>query len=443
MSRRAWRVARVPLAYLALTLALTWPMALHLGESLNEVGDPPLQAWTLAWNAHALRTDPARIWQAPIFYPYADTLAYADHHLLLSVAATPLIWLTDNPALALNLLVLLSFVLSAWAVYTLARDLTGEPWAAFVAGAGFAFCAYRMAHIVHLNLLQTAWLPWALVFLQRLLRPRELGGGRARDALLFGLFAALQAATAIYYAFFTVVVLSGAIALWALAAAWRRVRRGEPLPWATAGKVLLGGALAALLVAPLMLPYLRVSRTLGIVRSARELDNWSAPLRAYLSVDVHNRFYGATGGLGAITLTTAGEMILFPGAAIALLALLGLTMRERGARTGDPLAGGERGTGSVSTRASAPASLLVPRSALRAPRLAIALLGGAAFVLSLGTGLRLERGAPPLPIPLPYQALYARVPGFGALRVPSRWGWLVTLALAVLAALGLAWLLDG
>ena len=73
--------------------------------------------------------------------------------------------------------------------------------------------------------------------------------------------------------------------------------------------------------------------------------------------------------------------------------------------------------------------------------MAIALLGGAAFVLSLGTGLRLERGAPPLPIPLPYQALYARVPGFGALRVPSRWGWLVTLALAVLAALGLAWLL--
>lgn len=401
MPRRIWNAIRVPLAYCVLTLLLTWPLARHLGTALPGLGDALQQTWILAWNAHALRTDPLAVWQAPIFYPYPDTAAYHDHLLIQSLVGAPIIWLTGNPILAHNLLLLLTFALTGWAVYGLAFDLTRQRWAAFIAGAAFAFCAYRMSHFVHLNLLQTAWLPWALLFLRRLLQPVAEGGGQLRDALLFGLFVGLQCANAIYYSFFALAVAGGYALIWGLAALWQRLRRKTPLPWATGAKLLLGGGLAALLTLPFMLPYIGLYRTLGIVRSVRELDNWSAPLIAYLAVTPHNLLVARLGE----AFVGAGELTLFPGVLITLLGLLALWRRPGR----DTLFWG--------------------------------LVAGAAFVLSLGTGLRLERGAEPLPVPLPYLTLYAHLPGFGAMRVPARWGMLVTLALALLAGLMLGgWL---
>jgi hypothetical protein len=54
----------------------------------------------------------------------ALTLVYTDHHLALSIVAAPVIWATANPVLAYNILFLLSFVLTGWAVYCLTNDLS-------------------------------------------------------------------------------------------------------------------------------------------------------------------------------------------------------------------------------------------------------------------------------------------------------------------------------
>jgi hypothetical protein len=413
-----------PLAYLALSVLMTWPLAAHLGARLPGLGDALQQTWILAWNAHILRTDPAAFWQAPIFYPYPDTAAYHDHHLIQSIVGAPLIWATGNPVLAHNVLVLLSFALTGWAVFLLARDVAAEAtpdappaavaWAAFAAGCAVAFSSYRMAHLVHLNLLQTAWLPLALLFLRRLLRPRAAGGWRWGDAALLGLFTGLQIANAFYYGYFAIVVLAGYGALWAVGALWRRARVGEPLPWGMLPRLALAVAVAAALAVPLLLPYLRIYRTLGIVRSVAEVENWSAPLRAYISVVASNRLYGPIGE----AVVDAGEMVLFPGLLLALLGLAGAALGLRAALR-------------------RPAGAPRPRGDL----IFWALLAAGALVLSLGVAVRLVRFGEPLPIPTPYLLLYAHVPGFGSMRVPSRWGWLVTLALALLAAAAAARLL--
>lgn len=408
-----------PLAYLALSILMTWPLARHLGDGLPGLGDALLQAWLIAWDVHALATAPAAVWDAPIFYPYPDTLAFHDSHLLLSALTAPLTWATGEPLLAHNLLVLLSFALSGWAVYLLVRDtLSGAgPWPAFVAGAAFAFCAYRFAHITQLNLLQTPWMVFALLFLRRLLRPRAEGGGRLADALLCGLFAAAQALTALYYAYFAAALLGGYALLWAAGALWGRLRRGEALPLRQAGLVALAGAAGAAVALPFSLPFVRVYDSLAIVRSVRELDGWSAPLRAYVSVTQGNLLYARLGE----RVVDSGEMVLFPGLLVALLALGGGRAILIGAAR------------RLSRGAPGPVAPIDGAFWL--------CVAGASFLLSLGTGLRLVRFADPLPLPLPYLLLYARVPGFGAMRVPSRWGLLVTLALAVLAAVALAALL--
>jgi hypothetical protein len=418
-----------PLAYLALSVVMTWPLALHLGDGLPGLGDALLQAWTIAWNVHALGVAPAWAWDAPIFHPYPDTLAYTDNHLLLSALTAPLTWATGEPLLAHNLLVLLSFTLSGWAVYLLAREtLSGVgPWPPLVAGAAFAFCAYRFAHLTQLNLLQTAWMVFALLFLRRLLRPRAAGGGRLADALLCGLFAGLQAVTALYYAFFTVALLGGYALLWAALALGERLRAGSALPWRQASLVALAAVVGAAVALPFTLPYSRVFASLAIVRSTRELDGWSAPLRAYASVTQGNLLYARLGE----RVVDAGEMVLFPGLLVALLALAGLAVSGRLLAGRLFVAGGRLGRGPAPAPPAPPGQVVL--DALYWP-----IVAAAAFLLSLGTGLRLVRFGEPLPLPMPYLLLYGNVPGFSALRVPARWGLLVTLALALLAAVALA-----
>lgn len=403
-----------PLAYLALAVVLTWPLTVRLTTSIGGGLDPLLQTWVLAWNGHALLTDPLQVWQAPIFFPYPDTLAYSDHHLLLALATLPILALGE-PILAYNLLLLASFALSGWAVMLLAlalgdaeRPTAGELLAAFGAGAIFAFGTYRMTHLVHLQLLQTAWLPFALLFLHRYLRAPDHGGARRRDALLFGAFAGIQCVTALYYAYFTALALGLCVALWIAALGWHSLRTRAPLPWRQLGGLALGGGVALAITVPLTLPYLSVYQYLGIVRSPRELDNWSAPLQAYLATPPNNWLYGATDGLFA---ASGGEFALFPGFVTLGLALAGAWL---GAQHG--------GTHPVA-------------SSRRRDVLFLVLLGLGGFVLSLGSAVRLERGDEPLPILLPYSVLYERLPGFGALRVPARWAMLAHLALALLAGI--------
>ena len=221
--------------YAGLSILMTWPLAAHLSDSLGSGIDPQLQTWILAWDVHALRSHPAEVWQAPIFFPYPNTLAYSDHHLVLALLSAPIMWLTNNPVLAYNLLVLLSFVLSGWAVYALGLDMlqecsggrAEEALMAFVAGAAFSFGSFRMAQFVHLQMLQTCWLAFALLFLRRSLRPQ----GRWWDVLLLALFSALQCITALYFAYFTLLTLGLYILVWMIEVGRRSVGSGDVEAW--------------------------------------------------------------------------------------------------------------------------------------------------------------------------------------------------------------------
>lgn len=404
--KRAWHI-HLPalLGYVVLTVCLTWPLAARLGDAVPGL-DPQLQAWTLGWNAQALRTQPAAVWNAPIFFPYAQTLAYTDNHLLLSLIAAPLLWNGIAPMVVLNLLLLASFVSSGWAVFALARGAGCRPLAAFVGGAVFAFGAYRFAHLVHLNLLQTAWLVLALLGAVRMLDPKLPPRTSWCAALVCGVFIGIQSVTALYYAYLSAASLALLGGLWVLAGI--AARRRSAAWWSGIGRWVLAGSVAALIALPLVFPYRSVYGTLAIVRSPAELENWSAPLQAYLAVPDGNRLYGSIGGPFK---ASGGELALFPGFTALALAAIGLVYLMRAKRP----------------------------SWERAFWPCLAALG---FVLSLGTQLRWTRGGDPLPIPLPYGWLYRLVPGFAALRVPARWGWLVLLAVAIVSAWGVHGLLG-
>ena len=77
--RRRWLLAITAGAvYLAVTAAMTWPLAsapARLGfENMDVFGN----IWVLAWDVHQAARDPLRLFDSNMFYPQTLSLAYAE-----------------------------------------------------------------------------------------------------------------------------------------------------------------------------------------------------------------------------------------------------------------------------------------------------------------------------------------------------------------------------
>ena len=76
MSTRRQGLA-VAALFVALTVAMTWPLAPRMRtEIAADLGDPLLNAWILAWDATHLGRG---LWHANIFHPHPYALAYSEH----------------------------------------------------------------------------------------------------------------------------------------------------------------------------------------------------------------------------------------------------------------------------------------------------------------------------------------------------------------------------
>ncbi|WP_332772324.1 hypothetical protein, partial [Phenylobacterium sp.] len=64
----------------ALTVLMAAPWSLHPATRvLLDAPDTHLYIWTLAWDAHAFVTNPFGIFDANIYYPLPNTLAYSEN----------------------------------------------------------------------------------------------------------------------------------------------------------------------------------------------------------------------------------------------------------------------------------------------------------------------------------------------------------------------------
>jgi hypothetical protein len=132
--------------FAALTAVMTWPQVLRMSDGVHDPADPLMVTWVLSWVAHQLPLAPAHIFDANIFYPERNTLAYSETLLVPGLVAAPLSWLGVGPILIYNIVFLSGFALSGAGLALLVRRLTGNNGAAIVAGIVFAFAPYRIDH---------------------------------------------------------------------------------------------------------------------------------------------------------------------------------------------------------------------------------------------------------------------------------------------------------
>lgn len=388
--RRA--VVSALLIFGVLSLVLTYPLPLHLTNAVEDWQDALLNVWITAWEGHQLLVDPLHLFDANIFFPYPDTLAYSELLMGNALLALPLTVVSGNPVLGYNLALLLSFVLTGFGTYLLVRKLTRSHGAGIVAGIVFAFCSYRMTNLAQVQLLTTQWMPLALLSLLQLMHHR-----RPRHVISFVVFFCIQALSCFYYGFLLALAACGFVVwLWGTRPSTRH--RG------TALHLLIAACCITALVLPFSIPYFRVNRELGFERTLEDSEPFSASLRQYTLVPpqsvIHGRWLPSDE-----TPMPGGYPVdaLFPGLVACALGLWGL-FRSR-SRT----------------------------------RWFFLLLLLAAVCFSFGPRLYTASGQPSgLGVTLPYAWLYTLVPGAKALRAPVRFDALVMLALAVLAGYGVA-----
>ena len=181
----------------------TWPLALHLGSySRNDNADTELNEWILAWVAHQLPRDPAHLFEANIFYPAHDALAFSEPLIVPALIGAPLAWAGASPVLVYNLVVIAGYALTAFATFVLVEAWTGSFLAGLVAGSLFAFNTHTLTRFAHVQGLHIYGLPLALLAIDRLVR-----GGSWRAALLLAGAAALMAYTSGYLVVFAAVMI--------------------------------------------------------------------------------------------------------------------------------------------------------------------------------------------------------------------------------------------
>src|SRR3954463_2153064 len=144
-----------------------WPLPLHIGSDVpRDLGDPLPQEWQIAWDGHALLHQPLDWWQANIFWPLPNSLAFSD----ALAGYAPFAIFGSGPTAAIaryDVLFLFAYALAFFGAYLLARELGAGRAGAFVAGAAFAYAPWRLEQDGHLHVLSSGGIPLALALLVR------------------------------------------------------------------------------------------------------------------------------------------------------------------------------------------------------------------------------------------------------------------------------------
>jgi hypothetical protein len=312
--RTAVRTAAAACLVVGFTAFVTWPQAQHLSTHVAAHQDPYFSIWRLAWIAHALRAQPLHLFDANIFHPTPNTLAYSDATMLEGLIGAPLLWAGVPQASVYNLLLLAGFVGSGIGMFVLAYHLTRSFGASIVAAAVFTMMPYRIEHYMHLELQWAMFIPLTLWALHRAVEQVSWRWGAAA-----GLFVALQALACVYYGVFLAMTLVVFVPILVILSP-RLVDDGSR------GRDLLGvvgtaAVAAAALTIPLALPYRQAAADLG-TRSAEEIARYSATPLSYFAATSYSSLWHWTADRWG-----TAELRLFPGA-VALLLLIAASLRR-------------------------------------------------------------------------------------------------------------------
>ena len=429
ISLRLWLI---PAYFLALTIAVTWPLALQFQDRVPGfyVADNYEYLWKIWWFEHTLIDLGTSPLHAPdIFYPQGFDLAHAELTPLHTIVGLPITVIWDE-VVTYNAFAFLSFFLGGWATFRLVHYLTRNPWSAILAGTVFALSPY---HVVRyggiLPLMAVEGLPVFFLGVEL-----WLGEQRLRWAVLAAFGYALSAWASLYYAF-GLGLLGTIYILWRL----RQLRSSWPTLRVRHG-ILIIGSLALLFLLPAIAPQVALRRSVSLAIPLEDVDFWSASLTDYVLPPGLHPWWGAwirdnLLGVPKEYPQLGLEFVLGVGFVSLLFALFGLRHSRLAAKSGFLLI-----TLTAMVLSWGP-RLHVARHPLLIPASQETQAAFNTFLDRLGHSLPTGEGYPfdeerGLTIPLPALFLRWLIPPLAGLRAWNRFAVFVSFGVSVLAGLG-------
>jgi hypothetical protein len=449
--------------YLLLTVALTWPLATHFTRAIPGDGfDGWQNYWNLWWVKVALLEQHiSPFFTNLLYHPTGVGLLFHTLNPFNGLLALPL-QLASGLFAAYNFVVIFSFVIGGLGAYLLARQVLGlgrSRFAAFAAGVIFTFAPVHIAHLLgHMQVISLEWIPFFALYLLRAAEGRGQGSGIRGEALrgwrniaLAAFFLILVALCDWYFVLYC-LVFTAVVGAWIVFTA-RPAQRALGSLLAVAAVWLIWGVA----LSPLLLPMVReASQFRFMVPDPAHSRALSADLLAFVTPHGFHPLWGAWAREQSRVFTSSiSEFTVFAGYTVLALAGLG-TWRLIASRQFSVLSRRFSVVSSQSSVRSRQWSVLSRQSSVVSRQSSFVLRPSSGFwlftllvffILSLGPVLHIGGQTALLPgggeMALPYGWLARTIPFMEITRSVSRYDIMVMLALGLLAAGGVDWLMRG
>lgn len=368
-----------------ITLIITWPLIFKMNSLIIDPYDGLLITWFLNWDIHALLRgfhdfhEWVNFFNANIFYPYKNTLAFSEYMLPQAILASPFVLFFNEPLLAYNINFLLGFIFSGTSLFYLFYHLTKKTNVAIACSSLFTLSIVHLNYMSHLQLFNI----WPLIFSIHCLISRHYK--------LFVLTVIISTLTTPLFLYFLLPIVFLDVI----------INRKEVL------KLSFHTLIALVILLPFLAPYFLVSRQFNYKRPINDAIHFSLQIPDLANISNSSR-------LSTLIAPIAKSTPAYPGTAMTALTVLMLFSIIRRLKY--------EGFSNFVRKSSK-------------TQLFFHLLTIISFVLSLGPAFHVFRNTVhvgPIPaIPLPYLAFYYLVPGFSGFRTPSRWIILTFLCLSI------------
>lgn len=434
--------------FILLSLLVTHPLIFKMRSHIYaSPGDPYSALWMFWWLKYARINHISFLFCPLIATPFGVSFAQFVKYPFWETLY-PLLSIPFGEVFTYNLVVLLSFSLSAITTYFLVLYFTKNKPASMVSGILYAFCPFHFAHAAqHIGLANIQWIPLYLLTLFKLTENRTYKNGFF-VALAFSLCLALSD----YYLAYFAVVSTLLFIFYGMGYVWRRRGCRLQIAGLRSGlktfKVILATILiASVIVLPLVYSTLKLILTSvqalspsEYIRPLRDLFSNSARPLGYLLPSQSNPFFGnytrgfvKTHFYGA-HLTEHTLYLGWVGIVLSIVAIREWRRRNREQRAESRERRAERET--LYSKLQAQSSNLQDQGSRIQQGVGFFLLYGLAALLLSRSPYIVIGG---FKILFPSYFMYKIAPMF---RVYARFGILVMLSVAVLAGIGLANILN-
>ena len=244
-NRKEWLL--VALAYLAITLLMTYPLILDFGERMaGEHADFLIFEWNKWWLRQALMVEEYDFYLTPyMFHPYGTSVLFQSiiwPDMLASLLLGPLI----GEIATHNLVTIVYLVACGVGAFALTRYLGAGKGSAFIGGLIYAFYPHHMSNVRSNPLfINVQWIPFYALFLIKATKEKKVWPG-----ILAGCFLALTGLSNWHL----LTMLAMLTLLWGV---YSFLRERDTLGWHSVRNLGLMAFVTGVLTGPFLLPMFR------------------------------------------------------------------------------------------------------------------------------------------------------------------------------------------